>query len=443
MVFKEKNFATKKIREKEILKEIYLRGIKAVQPKVLMKAQRDFVLREFEKSKLDKIIILGFGKASAYMSKEIEKYLKGINYEGIVITKYGYKNYNSKKIRIIEGGHPLPDEKGFWATKNIIDLIEKERGKAFFINLISGGGSSLLVYPLKGIDLKDKIKTTKILMDRGAKIEELNTVRKHLSFVKGGKLSKLIYPSVSLSLIISDVIGDKLEFVASGPTVPDKTTFEDAMGIIEKYKVKEKIPKNVLKILIEGIEGKIEENPKKGDEIFKKSKNLIIANNELALKEMENYCKAKGFLCKIVEKNMLGEAKEVGKIISKNAMEEKDKKQNEKPLILLFGGETTVKVKGKGRGGRAQELALSFLLNLKEKGIFLLSAGSDGTDGPTEATGAIVGFETLKKAKKLNLDPIKYLKDNNSYNFFKKTGDLFITGPTGTNVMDFYIILIN
>ncbi len=443
MIFKRENCVIKKISGKKILKEIYLKGIKAVQPKMIMKSKGDFLLREFEKSRLNKIIILGFGKASTYMYMEIEKILKNINYEGVVITKYGHKNYNSKKIRIIEAGHPLPDERGFWGTKSIVDLIEKERGKAFFINLISGGGSSLLVYPLKGIDLKDKIKTTKILMDKGANIEELNTVRKHISFVKGGKLSKLIYPSPSISLIISDVIGDKLESIASGPTVPDKTTFKDAMAIIEKYKIKEKIPKNVLKILKEGAEGKIEENPKEGDFIFKKSKNLIIANNELALREMEKCCKTKGFLCKIVEKNISGEAKEVGKFISKIAEEEKDKRKIEKPLILFFAGETTVTVKGSGKGGRAQELALSFLLNLKEEEVFLLSAGSDGTDGPTEVAGAIVSFETLKKAKKLNLDPIKYLIDNNSYNFFKKTGDLFITGPTGTNVMDFYIVFIN
>lgn len=434
---------------KKLLKELYWAGVKAVNPEKLVKKNIKLFLKFYKKQNRKKIIIISIGKASFKMAMAGAKELKENFYMGIIITKYGHidknllKNKTLEKFKIFEAGHPLPDENGLKATKEVLKIIEKEKKDSIFLILISGGSSSLFIAPSDGISLKDKIKTTEILLKAGAGIGDLNCVRKHLSKVKGGNLAKLTYPAPSVSFIISDVISDKLDVIGSGPTSPDKTTFKDALKVLDKFKVKDRIPKTVLKLLKDGALGKIEENPKEKNDIFKKNKNYIIGRNEIALKEIKRKAKEMGLNAKIVSCEIEGEARVIGKKLLEFAIFEKEKLKTKKGKILIFGGETTVNVKGKGKGGRAQELALSFAINIKGKeGIYLLSAGTDGTDGPTDAAGAIVCYNTIKKAEKIKINPLKYLNENNSYNFFKKVKDLFITAPTGTNVMDLYLILI-
>lgn len=426
-----------------VLEKLYFKGIKAVIPEKLLKENIKLFFDFFKKHK-KKVVLISIGKASSGMAKAAILKLKEKFYKGILITKYGYsKNFKIKNFKMFEAGHPVPDKNGLNATKEVLKLIKEEKKDSIFFILISGGASSLFVYPRDGITLKDKIKTTEILLNSGADINELNCIRKHLSKVKGGNLGRYIYPSPALSFIISDVISDKLDVIGSGPTSPDNSNFKDAFKIIKKYKIQKKLPKNVLKILKYGIEGKIPENPKKGDKIFKNLKNYIIGKNEIGLKEIKKMAEKMGIKAKIISKDIKGEAKVLGKYLAKIAIEEKEKKIIKKPLLLIYGGETTVQVKGKGKGGRAQELALSFALKINGlDGIYLLSASTDGTDGKTDAAGAIVDGKTIKKGKEIGLDAKEFLKNNDSYNFFKKINSLFITGPTGTNVMDFYLILI-
>lgn len=434
---------------KKLLKKLYWAGVRAVDPEKLVKKNIKLFLKFYKKQKRQKIVIISIGKASFKMAMAAEKKLKKYLYKGIIITKYGHidknllKKKTLEKFKIFEASHPLPDENGLKATEEALKVIEEEKKDSVFLLLISGGTSSLFIDPSDGISLKDKIKTTEILLKAGAGIDELNCVRKHLSKVKGGNLAKFIYPAPFISFIISDVISDKLDVIGSGPTFPDKTTFKDTLRVLDKFEVKDKIPKNVLKLLKDGALGKIEENPKEKEKNFKKNKNYIIGRNEIALKEIKRKAKEMGLNAKIVSREIVGEAKIIGKKLAKFAIFEKEKIKTKKGKIFIFGGETTVNVKGEGKGGRAQELALSFAINIKGKeGIYLLSAGTDGTDGPTDAAGAIVCANTIKKAEKMKIDPLKYLNENNSYNFFKKVKDLFITGPTGTNVMDLYLILI-
>lgn len=431
---------------KDILKELYFSGLSAVEPSKLVKENIKIVFEEIEKAKRKKVVLFSIGKAGYKMAKGAMEELKDYVKNGIVLTKYGHlekKEVIFPNLKIIEAGHPVPDRNSLKGTKEILKKIEKEKENSIFLIMVSGGTSSLLVYPKEGINLKEKIKTTEILLKKGANIFELNCVRKHLSKVKGGNLLKFIYPAPTISFIISDVIGDKLDTIGSGSTTPDETTFKEAMEILLKYKIEKKVSENVLNLIKKGVEGKIEENPKINDKIFKNVKNVLIGNNSIALKEIQKKAEEKNIFSKIISKDIQGEAKEMGKYLANIAIEEKKNKKIEAPLLLIFGGETTVNVKGKGKGGRAQEVALSFAKEISGlEGIFFLSAGSDGTDGPTEAAGAIVDGNTIREGEKLGLKAKEFLENNDSYNFFKKINSLFITGPTGTNVMDFYLILI-
>ncbi len=431
---------------KEILKELYFSGLSAVEPSKLVKENIKILFEEIEKAKGKKAVLFSIGKAGYKMAKGAMEELKDYVKNGIVLTKYGHLDLKEKifkNLKILEAGHPVPDKNGLKGTKEILKRIEEEKESSIFLIMISGGTSSLFVYPKEEISLREKIRTTEILLKRGANIFELNCIRKHLSKVKGGNLLKFLYPAPTISFIISDVVGDKLDVIGSGPTTPDETTFIEAMEILKKYKIEKEISKNVLNLIKKGVEGKIEENPKKNDKIFKNVKNILIGNNSIALKEIQKKAEERGIFSKILLKDIKGEAKEVGKYLAKIAIEEKKNKKIEAPLLLIFGGETTVNVKGNGIGGRAQEVALSFAKEISGlEGIFFLSAGSDGTDGPTDAAGAIVDNNTIKEGEKSGLKAKEFLENNDSYIFFKKINSLFITGPTGTNVMDFYLILI-
>ena len=395
----------------------------------------------YDLSRFNNIIVIGAGKATASMAQAVENILGDRIGKGCIVVKYGHTS-PLKKIRQIEAGHPLPDEAGVKGTEEILRLLEGADEKTLVICLLSGGGSALLVSPLDGITLNDKIETTRLLLSAGARIDEINTVRKHLSKIKGGRLSEISYPATLITLILSDVIGDRLDVIASGPTVPDNSTFKDAMDVIEKYNLVDKLPENVIRLLNRGLMGEIKDTPKNREVFFKKSKAFILGNLKHALTAAKEKAISMGYETEIISSELQGEARDVGRWLTEKAKGIKGIR------CLISGGETTVTVKGNGEGGRNQELALAFAIEIEGmKGITMLSAGTDGTDGPTNAAGAIVDGETVIKTRELGLNPNHYLADNDSYNFFKKldflSGERFhmITGPTGTNVMDIQIIL--
>jgi len=311
--------------------------------------------------------------------------------------------------------------------------------------LLSGGGSALLPLPVEGISLKEKQELTQLLLDCGADIKEINTVRKHISQLKGGWLARWAYPSTVITLILSDVVGNPLEMIASGPMVPDPSTFEEAWQVIEKYDLSEKVPPSIKNHLLQGKEKRVEETPKPGEEIFERVFNLIIGSNILALQGAEKEAQKFGFHSLILSSSIIGDTREVARFHGAIAREVVSTDHPiPKPACILSGGETTVTLHGNGLGGRNQEFCLagSFEIEGLEK-VVLLSGGTDGTDGPTDAAGAISDHTTLQRARAMGLDPKAYLRNNDSYHFFKQLGDLLITGPTRTNVMDVRIILID
>lgn len=438
----------KKLREDA--RRIFYAGLKAVDPakavkrymerkgKVLKVGCKKYNLDEF-----NHIFVIGMGKAGFPMAKAVEETLEDKITEGAVVVRYGYGG-KLKKIRILEASHPIPDEAGVRATEQIASLIKDTDEKDLVICLISGGGSALLSAPVDGVSLKEKQITTQLLLKCGASIQEINTIRKHLSWIKGGQLAKLTYPSHLQTLILSDVVGDELDAIASGPTVPDSTTFKECWRIIKKYNIQSQLPESVIRHIKMGKEGKLPETPKPGDPIFKKVDNLIIASNILALKAAREEAVKLGYNCLILSSSIQGEAREVAKVHTAIAKEiSLTGNPISAPACILSGGETTVQVRGKGMGGRNQEFSLAACIQIKgvEK-VLLLSAASDGTDGPTDAAGAFVDGSTWSRAIKMGLDPEKFLNNNNSYQFFKKLGDLFLTGPTNTNVMDLHILLV-
>lgn len=401
------------------------------------------VLSEYKTGKYETLLTIGFGKAVYQMALAVEESLGDLLTNGLVITKYGHGG-TLKNIKIEEAAHPIPDENGLKATNRMIELLKKNATeKTLVLCLISGGGSALLVAPYKEITLEEKKDVTKLLLKAGADIEELNTVRKHISRVKGGRLAEHCYPARIISFILSDVIGDHLETIASGPTAPDETTYKHALTVLKKFNLFKKVSPSVLDLLRKGEKGIIPETLKKDNPVFKKVTNIIVGNNKKALQAIKHQAVKLGFNAQIISAELSGEAREVAKSLANLALKTQKTSPN-LPLFLISGGETTVTVKGPGIGGRNTELALAFALEIAgKKGITLLSAGSDGTDGPTDAAGAIVNGDTVHKAKNLGLDPERFLENNDSYNFFKKTGGLFITGPTGTNVIDIQIIVVD
>lgn len=400
-------------------------------------------------SGISKIVVIGAGKAAAPMAQAVEETVTEKIDVGIVIVKYGHTRPLCR-IRQIEASHPIPDGEGIKGTEEIIKVLREADEKTLVICLLSGGASSLLTAPLEGISLGDKIEVTRLLLMAGAAINELNAVRKHLSAIKGGRLAETAYPAALITFILSDVMGNRLDVIASGPTVPDNSTFNDAMDVIEKYGLEEKTPAGVMRLLNDGLTGRIRETPKGGEKFFNKSETIIIGSLKDALDTAKTSADSMGFCTEIITSELSGEARDAALFLANKAIGVYESLHpGDKPWCLLSGGETTVTVKGRGTGGRNQELALKFAIETKgRKGITMLSAGTDGTDGPTDAAGAIVDGETILLAENNNLDPVAYLENNDSYNFFKsldsKAGqeNHFITGPTGTNVMDLQIIIV-
>jgi hydroxypyruvate reductase len=377
------------------------------------------------------------------MARAVEELLGGRATSGLIVTKYGHSK-PLKKIRTIEAGHPLPDGSGLKGAGEILKIAAQAGEDDLLIVLLTGGASALLPAPAFDLTLKDKQKTSRLLINSGASINEINTVRKHLSLIKGGHLSRAAYPATVLTLVVSDVVGGSLSSIASGPTAPDPSTFGDAIRIIKDYRLAEKMPEKVMDILRSGSKGALPETPKPNDALFENSANIIIADNLSALQAAGKKARDFGLKPVILTSSMTGNTREAAGFFASVLKEIKSSGNPVKPpACVLMGGETTLKVTGKGLGGRNQEFSLALAAALKgEQGIYVLSAGTDGTDGPTEAAGAYAMPDTLNMAEAMRLEPAKYLTQNDSYNFFKRMDGLFVTGPTGTNVMDMVIGIV-
>ena len=390
-----------------------------------------------------RIVVLGAGKASARMAEACEGILGTRIDSGLVITKYGHARSLSR-VQVLEAGHPLPDAAGLRGARTMITRLEQSRPEDLILFLTSGGCSALLPAPTPPITLKEKQRLTTLLLRSGAPIQEINTVRKHISQTKGGQLAKLAYPATVINLIISDVVGDPLDSIGSGPFVPDPSTFQEAWGVLDKYRLLKTAPQAIVNHLKAGIHRQAGETPKPGDPCFRKARNFILARNRSALTAAAAQARAFGFNPLVLTSQVQGEARELAKFYGALVKEIHFSGHPVKPpACLIAGGEPTVTVRGKGLGGRNMELALAVALEIKglPKTVFL-SAGTDGTDGPTEAAGAIVDGRTWDQARKKGIPLEKKLENNDSYHFFQEAGGLVITGPTGTNVMDVHILLI-
>ncbi len=429
---------------------IFRAGVEAVDPvhaikKHLVLEGNRLVVGEktYDLSWFDKISVMGAGKASAAMARAAEEIFSDRLNAGLVNTKYGH-SVPLDRIRVIEAGHPVPDEAGFRGARQIVQLLEQTDEKDLVFFLISGGGSALLPYPMEGLTLEDKQEVTKILLGAGANIHEINVLRKHLSCVKGGRLAKLAYPATLISLILSDVIGDDLDSIASGPTVPDRSTFADCMDILQKYALADRIPPVVRETFEKGIQGEIEETPKPGNPVLEKTQNLIIGSNILAVKAAEKKARELEYNALILSTFIQGETSDIARAhaaIAKEILSSGNPIR--RPACVISGGETTVTIRGKGKGGRNQEFCLAASMDIDGlDNVVLLSAGTDGTDGPTDAAGALADGTTVSRAKKKGLNPGHYLRENDSYHFFEALDDLIITGPTYTNVMDLRVVLV-
>jgi glycerate 2-kinase len=431
-------------------KSIFRFALKAVDPSQAIRKQvkltgDDLWIKGYRWSLrgINRVLVIGAGKASAAMAQAIEGILGSRIHEGVVVTKHGYVA-PLKRIELVEGGHPLPDLDGIRGTRRISKLISSLDQNDLVICLMSGGGSALLISPGQGISLKDKKELTDQLLRCGANIKEMNAIRKHISQVKGGRLAQLAHPAHVITLILSDVIGSRLDSIASGPTAPDTTNFSDCLNIIQKYELRDRIPRSILDHLKKGAQGKIKETPKPGSPIFKRVKNLIIGSNSLALEAARQKAEELGFNSAILPRPVSGDTTKAAirhAHFARGVQERGDPVSP--PACIISGGETTVKIKGKGLGGRNQEFVLVGATKMAGmQNTVMLSAGTDGTDGPTDAAGAICDGKTTRRALRKGLDPKQYLDSNDSYHFFEKLGDLLKTGPTNTNVMDVHLIMV-
>ena len=430
---------------------IFRAGVEAVDParaikkrcrleaNRLMAGEKTIDLSDF-----DRISVIGAGKASSAMARAMEELLGERLDSGIVMTKYNH-SLPLDKVQVLEAGHPVPDEAGFGGARKIVRFLEKREEKDLVFFLISGGGSALLPYPCEGLTLEEKQEVTKVLLDAGASIQEINALRKHLSSIKGGRLAKIATPATLISLVLSDVIGDDLDSIASGPTVPDRSTFADCLAILEKYRIMERIPAGALEILRKGERGEIEETPKPGDPAFERTHNVIIGSNILAVEAAAKGAGDSGYHTLILSTFIQGETRDAARVhaaIAKEILHSGNPVK--RPACVISGGETTVTIRGKGKGGRNQEFVLAAAMDIEGlENVVVLSAGTDGTDGPTDAAGAIADGKTVGRARESGMNPSRFLQENDSYPFFQALDDLIVTGPTYTNVMDMRILLVS
>ncbi|MDD5207209.1 MAG: glycerate kinase [Desulfobacterales bacterium] len=389
------------------------------------------------------VYVIGGGKASAPMAKALEEILGERISGGLIVVKYGFTE-PLKFLEIIEAGHPLPDGKGVEGAGRILEILKGAGEKDLILSLISGGGSALLPLPAGGITLAEKQAVTRMLLECGATIGEINAVRKHISSSKGGQMARGAFPATTINLMLSDVVGDRLDVIASGPFVPDPSTFQDAWSVIEKYRL-ESIPSAVRAYLEKGMKEGAEETPKAGDPVFEKVRNFVIGSNMLALEAAEREAQKLGFNAVILSSMIEGETREIAHVHTAIAKEIlATGRPVPAPACVISGGETTVTIRGKGRGGRNQEFCLAAAIDIRDQPlrVIVASGGTDGNDGPTDAAGAMVDPLTCRRGEELGLGAETHLENNDAYPFLEKTGDLLITGPTKTNVMDVRFVLV-
>lgn len=430
--------------------EIFQAALKAVDPveaifkyvqvvdDTIQVGEHRFAFKDY-----DRILVVGAGKAGAPMARALEELLGDRITGGVIVVKEGH-GLPLAHVRIHEASHPVPDERGIKGAEEILSLVKDAGERDLVLCLISGGGSALLVAPAEGVTLEDKQEVTRLLLACGADIHEINTIRKHLSRAKGGGLARFAYPATVVSLILSDVIGDDLNVIASGPAVPDTSTFDDTRKILGKYAIWDRVPPSVRHRVERGLQGDVEDTPKAGDAVFKQCFSELVGTNIQALKAAGLKAEELGYRALILSSTVEGEAREVVKVLTAVAKEVQGSGNPlPAPACILCGGETTVTIRGDGKGGRNQEFALASALAIDGmQNVVVLAGGTDGNDGPTDAAGAIADGSTLARARAKGLDPFDYLKRNDAYHFFQSLEDLMITGPTRTNVMDVYMVLV-
>lgn len=400
-------------------------------------------LESADLSRHRRILVAGAGKASGAMALALEEVLGDRISGGLVIVKDGH-TAPTRRIRLVEAGHPIPDARGFQAANEILALARSAQADDLVVVLVSGGGSALTPCPAPPVTLEEKQAMTRLLLLAGATIRELNAVRKHCSLFKGGRLAQAAAPAAVLSLILSDVIGDPLDSIASGPTVPDPTTFKDALAILGRFGLRERAPRAIVEHLERGVRGEVPETPKAADPLFRRVGNRVIGNNALVVEAALQAARGLGFNPHLLTRSLEGEAREVAREFTNRAREVRTAgKPVAPPACLIAGGETTVTVRGKGLGGRCQEFALATALELQGMdNVLVLAAGTDGSDGPTDAAGAFADGNTVSKGERRNLDARACLDANDSYRYFSALGDSIKTGPTNTNLLDLYLLLV-
>ena len=382
-----------------------------------------------------RVLVLGCGKASGAMAAAAEEVLGDRVAGGFVVVKDGCA-VPLGRIELAEAGHPVPDQRGLHASARLLELAHGAGEDDLVLFLVSGGGSALTPAPAPPITLAEKQEVTRLLLASGAAIGELNAVRKHLSRFKGGQLARAAWPATVVTLALSDVIGDPLDVIASGPTAPDPTTFADAADVLARRGVEGRVPASIRDRLQAGLRGDLEETPKAGDRVFGRVTNVVVGNNRLITDAAVAAATRLGYRPYFQTRELEGEARDVARDLVARA------RRLEPPACLVAGGETTVTVRGRGTGGRCQEFALAAALELQPKdGITVLAAGTDGSDGPTDAAGAIVDAATLGRAARAGVDARAALEDNDAHRCLRSSGDLLVTGPTRTNLLDLYVLL--
>jgi glycerate-2-kinase len=363
---------------------------------------------------------------------------------GIVVTKYGHRTSSkSSKIEVIEASHPVPDHNGLIGANRVRDLLKTANKNDLVIALVSGGGSVLWPFPVDGISLDELIQTNQKLLESGAPIHEINSIRKHLSQLQGGKAALLASPATVIVFVMSDVIGDDLNTIASGPFFPDSTSFETALNVIQRYGLEKEIPPSSTSYIVGGIEGNYAETPKNKDYCFDTIYHKLVGTNQIALDAARTHALCLGFDCIIIDQPIHGEVNHAARKFCDQVKTISSMRKKLKPVCIISGGETTVTLKKPyGKGGRNQEFALAAACHIQGQNIMILSCGTDGSDGPTDAAGAVVDGEFVNTCVNLGLNPAAYLANHDSYSLFEKTGNLIKTGPTLTNVMDLQIAVV-
>jgi glycerate 2-kinase len=430
---------------------IFLAGVKAVNAREAIQRHcrlqggdhLDIDGKIYDLATVDRLIVVGGGKAASIMAQAMEDLLGNRIDDGLICVKYGH-TAPLNRIRTVEAGHPLPDANGAAAAHQIFGLVQSATEKDLVVVLLTGGASALLPCPLTGIALEEKQTASELLIASGATIHEINAVRKHLSALKGGRLAQAAAPARTIALILSDVVGDDLDVIASGPTAPDTSTYEQCHRIIERYDLGKRLPKPVVDHIIRGVAGQAPETPKPGAPHWAHVQNVIIGGNLQALAAARRRATSLGYNCLILSSRLTGETRVVAQVHTAMAREILAVGHPlAAPACLLSGGETTVTIKGSGKGGRNQEFALAAALDIDgARHVVVLSAGTDGTDGPTDAAGALADDTTVSRAGAAGLDIQRHLDNNDAYPLFQELGDLLTTGPTQTNVMDLRAVLV-